>query len=185
MKRSIAYESTLEREFLIRSEADPEVTSIIGQPEVIMWRDGNTLHRHIPDFRIVRAAQEEIIEVKWLVNVPAIAARTAIVVRSQADLGRIYRVVSENWIRAEPFFTNAKTILRGRRQIPSPSVQYRIFCLLDQNGGSLTVSDLRQLDTERTFSTNALFAMVLAGQLEFANPNLAINDNIILKRRPC
>lgn len=68
-KTSLAFESTLERDFLIRADADTSVTEIISQPFTLRFTDANgQQRRYTPDY-LVRDERPPaggwIIEIKY------------------------------------------------------------------------------------------------------------------------
>lgn len=46
----VGYESWLERDHLIRLDADPDVVGVASQPFWVYWRDGGATRRHAPDY---------------------------------------------------------------------------------------------------------------------------------------
>lgn len=46
----VGYESWLERDHLIRLDADPDVVGVASQPFWIRWRHGGATRRHAPDY---------------------------------------------------------------------------------------------------------------------------------------
>lgn len=52
-KESIAYESSLERDFIILQEADPDVIRIISQPISLTFKLNNRTYPYTPDFLVL------------------------------------------------------------------------------------------------------------------------------------
>ena len=183
MDCAIGWESRLERDFLVRCETDIAVTAMHGQPEQVTWRDGLVRRTHFPDFRVVTTGSDELVEVKYLSQVAAIADRTAAIARDLAKTGRMYRVVSEDTIRAEPAFSNACMLLRGMRQEPAPSLRHDVLALLRGEPDGLPIRQVIKRLEQLVSLVNGLYFMILVGDLELAHAHLPITYDSALRVR--
>jgi hypothetical protein len=112
---SVAHESALERDFVTICRFDPDVIGIEEQPVAITWTDANGRHRrYTPDYRVVKRARTEIVEVKyrddlwanWANYKPVFAAARDWAERRSMQ----FCIVTERQIR-KPFLANAKRLL--------------------------------------------------------------------------
>lgn len=170
----IPYESTGERDYLYRLEVDPDVLEIYAQPTVLRWKDADVVRTHVPDFLIVRARGEDFVEVKPLkeVTLPLFQRRAKFLDAQERVNGRSYSMVSEDWIRAEPAFGNAKILLNGRGQAPTNELRCRVLACLTEKPRSF--ADLVKTLNQKPYFVNALYALIVAGDLELADPSQQI-----------
>jgi hypothetical protein len=113
--RSVAHESSLERDFVTLCRFDPDVITVEEQPVTIHWVDtaGRT-HRYTPDYRVVRRAGTDLVEVKYRTDLkekwssyrPAFAAARD----WAAGQGMRFRIATDRGIRG-PLLDNAKRLL--------------------------------------------------------------------------
>jgi hypothetical protein len=113
--RSVAHESSLERDFVTLCRFDLDVIGVEEQPVSIHWTDaaGRT-HRYTPDYRVVRRTGTDIVEVKYRADLkekwanyrPAFAAARA----WAAGQGMRFRIATDHGIRG-PLLANAKRLL--------------------------------------------------------------------------
>ena len=177
---SIAYASTLARDFLIRIEADPEVAEIYGQPEKIIWCDGSVRRDHYPDFLVVLGSRHILCKIERAAKAPQVASRTAAIQLGQARLGREYIVVTETPIRAEPEFGNARLLMNGRRQLPMPSIRQAVAALVADGHGQVA---LRDAAIGTGASLNGLYAMILTGIIELERPREPLTPMSAIRMR--
>lgn len=143
--RAIAYESTLERDFITLMLFDPAVSDIDEQPLTIAWTDAaGKPRRYTPDFLLRRGGRSALIEVK----------PEAVLVAQAADLepkfaaarayaktqGWRFEVWTEVKIRTSRL-ENAKFLLDYRRYPPDPGVAARLLKLTSAQSAP-TVSSL-------------------------------------------
>lgn len=168
---AIPYESTYERDYLYRLEVDADVLSISAQPQTLRWNDAGVIRTHVPDFLVIRADREAFVEIKPLdlARSPLFQRRTKILDADQRACGRSYEMCSEDWIRAEPEFGNAKILLNGRGQLPNEKMRKRVLeCLADK---PRSFAEIVESLGQKPFFVNALYALVLEGDVRFATPN--------------
>jgi hypothetical protein len=135
--RSVAHESSLERDFVTICRFDPDVIGIEEQPVTVNWTDASGRHRrYTPDYRIVRRASAEIVEVKyrtdlwtnWADYKPAFIAARAWVGRQ----GMRFRIATERQIRG-PVLKNAKRLLPRMHDPVLPDVEHRIVATVGRS----------------------------------------------------
>lgn len=181
----IAYESDLEHDYLYCAEADFDVAEIHGQPEVIFWDDAGIRRRHVPDFRLERYDGRQIIEVKYEddANDPEIQRRTEILERQLAAEGRSYLLQTERHIRVRPRLQNAKLLMNGRGQMPSNPLRADVLTLLA--AGPTQIAALIAAVQEGPHFVNAIYALVLAGDLKLVAPQTPLTPGSLVQiRRP-
>lgn len=179
----LPYESTHERDFLYRMEADPDVIGIHAQPQILRWNDAGIVRTHIPDFLVIRADCEMFVEIKPLdlVQEPLFQRRAAIIDADQRARGRSYEMRSEDWIRAEPAFGNAKILLNGRGQMLRESTRMRVLACLTDNPRSF--AEIIKMLGQKPFFVNALYALILSGDLELVSPNIRLTRTSLVQTR--
>lgn len=64
--RMIAFESTIERDFIYLLDYDPDVKTFEEQPFIIEYEWAGKTHRYTPDFHVVRYSSEPVVECKPL-----------------------------------------------------------------------------------------------------------------------
>ncbi len=120
--RLLAWESQLERDFILTTDMDPAVTGLWDQPERIEYRLGKTRHTYTPDFRVERDGVAEVVEVKpaHFAARPDTAAVLDTVARVVRARGESFTVVGEEEIRAPAKIANARALFIASRQFPTP-----------------------------------------------------------------
>lgn len=105
-------EHYLERDFVLRMLADPEVFELRHQPMELHWNDDGVRRKHYPDFSYRRLDRRFVAEIKMRKESldPLVQRRTAAMVRRFAREAITYEVVTDEWIRAEPYLGNAKLL---------------------------------------------------------------------------
>lgn len=114
MGRTIPWESSNELAFLTLAELDADIISIRAQPIEFQWRSASGFRRHVPDFAVMRGPKLEIHEVKPLAAAlkPDVREAAAWAERHCRDRGAVYGLALAETLKAEPVFTNARTVLR-------------------------------------------------------------------------
>jgi hypothetical protein len=129
--RSIACESTLERDFVTLTLFDPAVIAIEAQPLTITWHDTNGRERrYTPDFLVERRDRTLLVEVKPAAVLeeqrdalrPKYAAARAFAMRR----GWRFEISTEREIRI-PRLVNAKILLDLRNHPSDPAVADRLL----------------------------------------------------------
>lgn len=154
----IAFESTLERDFLVRMEADRTVLSIVSQPVTLEYTDRGRRRRYTPDFMVYRrqlgcsgvAGQycpNELIEVKpadvLARDFPRFKARFRAAIRWCRLEGHVFRIMHENRIR-DVMWRNTCFLARYRKMDPDPKVTARIVDTLGAMGATTFQNTVNQ-----------------------------------------
>lgn len=145
-------ESILEADTARYLEISPHVKSYKAQPalEIYYDKEGEP-RRYYPDFRVVLNDDSEVdIEAKPAekLNVPIVKAKLEGVIRRYAELGRRFRLFTDQHVRSEPLYSNLQLIQRHSR---TPTHQS-------------TLKTLKRLLNQATFKTVAEVATVLGGE---------------------
>lgn len=128
----IPYESSLERDFVVRMLADPSVEKIIAQPEKIEFlsKDGRAEH-YTPDYLVIYSIGEYgsrvkaplLVEVKpaedWMENWRNWRFKWRAAMRHAWNNGWIFKVFDEGRIR-DQLFENLSFLRRYQTLIPDP-----------------------------------------------------------------
>ena len=170
-RSSIAFESTLERDFALLCAFDPDVASIEEQPLAIPLPP--PAHRYVPDFlvRFHSGRPTELVEVKHDADLAAQAAdlapRFAAAEAFCLEKGWTFRVVTEGAIRI-PRLGNARFLLAYRTRAVDPGHCARILNLAGKTG-SRSVAGLMgeafPVPADRTAALPALWHLVAAFRL--------------------
>lgn len=129
--RSIAHESSLERDFVLLCRFDPDVVMVEEQPVTIDWVDvAGRKRRYTPDYRVVRRSSTEIVEVKYRADLMAgwEAFRPAFVAaRNWAVLqGMRFRIATDHGIRGQRLI-NARRLVPRQDDPADPEIVARIL----------------------------------------------------------
>ena len=162
MKRlrvQVAFESLLERDFLILVDLDRDVASVEGQPVKLEWRDreARRYRRYTPDFLVTFRPPDEqvpegqsnktcpwLIEVKdrqtlkekWSEFLPGFRVATAYAHKH----GWRFHLMTENRIRT-PLLKNARLLLPAA-VLPEDAARCEVLLQNLRSHGALTVRDL-------------------------------------------
>ena len=181
----VPYESTLEQDFLHRAEVDAEITAIRAQPTWLKWDDDGTSRSHAPDFEIIRSGQKEYVEVKFLqmANTEAVQRRTASLSRSLVATSCGYSLLSEDTIRTEPQLGNAKVLLNGHGQMPAASIRKEVLNFIQKAEEPTPIRDIVSALGKPPSFVNAIYALIITGDLEIADPLKAFNRHSTVRLR--
>lgn len=149
---SIPYESTLERDFLIRTEYNQRVTKIIAQPTQIPFvgLNGRT-YTYTPDFLVYFKSENTgcpqktlLVEVKpqedLLENWSKLKPKFSAAMRYAKERDWNFRIFNENRIR-DQYLENIK-FLHGFKRTDLPHEKAQSICATLNQLGSRSVSDL-------------------------------------------
>lgn len=114
MQAQIPYESTLERLALSLFEVDPAVQEIYAQPEIMRLEIDGVTAKHYPDFRLVRADRDCLVEVKpsEKAEEASYGAMFQAARQEAAKRSLDYLVLTEKEIERQPRLDTAEIILR-------------------------------------------------------------------------
>jgi hypothetical protein len=142
---SIPFESTLERDFLIRTEFNPLVSKIVAQPTQIPFVGSNgRSYTYTPDFLVycegqknllVEVKPKEELDTKWSLLKPKFKYAH----RYAKERGWLFKIYHENRIRDEKL-KNIQFLQRFKRLDIDPALVNSIISFLDKSG-RITISD--------------------------------------------
>lgn len=116
MKRSIYWESLIERDLIFLLEYDPEVTSYEEQPDPVTYMLAGKQRHLTPDFFVERGGPTQIIEVKPEAKMEKYTEIFREVRWECRQAGRgEFVVATEKMIRVEPKLGNIKFLFRYAR----------------------------------------------------------------------
>lgn len=122
-----AYESTLERDWLLALDFDPWVTSLHVQPFTLTYGLGGRIRRYTPDIQVLYSDGAVVVyEVKpretLLAEWTELHPRFRAAMHYCRQRGWRFRVVTERDIRT-PFLANATFLRRYRNLPPNPVIE--------------------------------------------------------------
>ena len=113
MRRTVHWESLLEKDALLLLELSPGVVAYQEQPEFIQYFDGQQLRKYIPDLKIIlhdgTVRHLEIKPAEQLAR-PSIQEKYEAIAKHYQSIELPYRIITENEIRREPLFSNLKLL---------------------------------------------------------------------------
>jgi hypothetical protein len=128
----IAFESTIERDYLYLADYDPTVTILEEQPLTIPYTHEGKLYHYTPDFRVRQSERERLIECKPAARVDEgdnqrkFAAARAWCAEHRWE----FQVVTETEIRRGSRLKNVKCLTYYARFTVKPQLRRRIHDLL-------------------------------------------------------
>lgn len=147
MKRMIAFESLLERDFIYLLDYDPAVEWFEEQPLSIEYlREGKLLH-YTPDFHLLEDGQHALVECKPERFVETEENRRKFGVAQEWCRGHgwEFRVVTEQQIRSGFHLQNVKLLAQYARQKVDSAIRSNIFASLQEAKTDISVQDLAQV----------------------------------------
>mgnify|MGYP000087689449 CR=1 FL=1 len=140
--RMIAFESTIERDFIYLLDYDPDVKTFEEQPFIIEYEWAGKIHRYTPDFHVVRCSSDPVVECKPLNHVndednqrKFYAAR-----RWCLESGREFKVETEVAIRSGSRLKNVVKLAQFARHYVEPGYCRLILGVLGEE--SISILDL-------------------------------------------
>lgn len=125
--RAVAFESTLERDFVLMCQFTPGFLSIEEQPVAIRLPNGR---RYVPDFLVQWSGrQPDLVEVKPSDRMYEVEPKRSPAESFARERGWRFIVASEQDIRT-PRLTNARFLLPFRRRTVDPGIAARLIATL-------------------------------------------------------
>ena len=151
MRRSIAYESLLECDYLYLLDFADEVVAFEEQPLTITYRHAGRTHRYTPDFRVSQGGHDLLVECKPLALVGADENRRKFAAGEAwaAEHGHQFQVVTEREIRRGCRVENVRFLTQFARYPVEPAVRARILEALSATHEPLTLGQLASVVAER------------------------------------
>jgi hypothetical protein len=144
MRRSIAYESLLECDYLYLLDFADEVTAFEEQPLTVTYQHAGRTPRYTPDFRVNRGGHELLVECKPLALVGTDENRRKFAAGEAwaAEHGHQFQVVTEREIRRGCRVENVRFLTQFARYPVEPAVRARILEVLSNAHGPLILGQL-------------------------------------------
>ena len=137
--RSVAFESPLERDFILISQFTPGFADIEEQPVAIRLPNGR---RYTPDFLVTWARrQPDLVEVKPADKVSAMADKLVPAQDYAEERGWRFLVVTDLNIRT-PRLSNARFLLPFRCHTPDNRIVARLLSIVEKAGSGITLGNL-------------------------------------------
>lgn len=161
-------ESPYERDFYIRLDVETDVIEYFPQPAKIFYLDAGIMHVHFPDTLVTRSERRRsFVEIKSSNDPKLLEAkrRGELLKPGLLKQGFDYEVITSDEIHMEPFFSNARTLLRlGRKSVSTVDAEAMRIRLRDRQGTTWRDILMGELGESAPFHTAR---MILDGSLNF------------------
>ena len=127
----------------------------------------------------------EVVEVKPRVKLlkPAVSMRTRLLVRNFGLLGIRYVVLTEDDIRADPRFVDARVMMNGIGQHPGKDGALAVLALLTASAEPLSIDAVIAALGRPPAFVNAVYALMIAGLIERADPGTGLDRRALVRPR--
>lgn len=144
MKRMIAYESLIERDYIYVLDFEQDVLEFEEQPLSIEYQHEGKQRHYTPDFSVKKVNHHIIVECKPKVFVDTAENRRKFDVARLwcEERGYQFQVVVESELREGLRLENIKLLTRFARQIVEPRIRASIYSALYSTEGGMTISNL-------------------------------------------
>ena len=181
-RRLIAWEGTLERDFIYLLEDDDGVVAYREQPSSFEWHDGLKFRRYTPDFAILTdTGQRVCVEIKPLATVKRLDLlpvyrhlRVTAIETGQFDAFQLW---TDRDIREGNDLTNARLRYSERAQLSENSEGLAVRSALQRLGGRATVLRVRHACGLGDRAYRAILRMMAEGACRSATPECLIEDD--------
>lgn len=147
MKQMIAFESTIERDYLFLLDYEAEVTGFEEQPLTLAYQHEGKRRRYTPDFHVVWAGQNLLVDCKPADRVDTEANRPKFAAAGAycAKLGWQFSIVTDRDIRSGFRLRNVKLLTRYACYPVRPETKGRILALLYETLTPLTIGQVQTI----------------------------------------
>ncbi len=144
MRRMIAFESLLERDFIYLLDYDANVEWFEEQPLTIEYQHEDKIRHYTPDFHLLERGERVLVEIKpeCFTDTDENRHKFAAAYEWCLEQRWMFRVVTEREVRAEFRLQNVKLLTRYARQQVDPIVRRRIYTLLRVTQHSVRIKDI-------------------------------------------
>lgn len=144
MRRMIAFESLLERDFIYLLEYDEDVEWFEEQPLTIEYQHEGKVRHYTPDFHLLERGDHVLIECKPECFTDKDENRHKFVAARKwcREGGWIFRVVTDREIRTGFHLHNVKLMTRYARHPVDPVMRRRIYTLLRDAQCPIKMNDI-------------------------------------------
>lgn len=166
MRKSIWWESMIERDYIYLLEIDPEVKSYKEQPFKINYILNGKKHIYTPDFLVERTDKKQVIEVKPEVKTksPEFVIFYKCISKVLQKEGYEYMVVTDQKIRIQPKLDNVKLLHKYARISISINNQIDIHNYFSKRNES-TLREIETFFISKGVETQILYALIYWGIL--------------------
>lgn len=167
VERLIAFESTIERDFLYFLDFEPHIASYSEQPFAITYLDNGKKRTYTPDFEVsftdgshflIECKPEELLDSAK--NQPKFSAGRAWCHEHSWE----YEVVTDSMLRRGYRLRNVKLLMQNARQSIPPTLKNRMLHFLEHVGGSASIQEIVDANMDgvitRPIVLSALFQML-------------------------
>lgn len=110
----LPFGSLLERDLMVLQDIDPEVDAFALKPETVIWADGGSERRYMPDFKVItrsnRVVYREALPQRKLDTDPSLKGRRSRIIDACAARGASFEIWTETEIRKQPRLANCSRI---------------------------------------------------------------------------
>jgi len=144
MGRMIAFESLIERDYLYLLDYAPEVKWFEEQPLTIPYAYDKRLHHYTPDFHLIEAGQDVLVECKPEVFVVTEENQQKFRIAHTwcAERGWKFRVVTDRQLRSGFRLQNIQLLTRYARYSISPTTEGALYARLHATGSAVSMKEL-------------------------------------------
>ncbi len=146
MRRSVAYESLLECDYLWLLDFEEDVAAFEEQPLTIPYTHEGKTHRYTPDFHVRQAGQDLLVECKPLALVDSEDNRRKFAAAEAwcPAHGYQFRVMTEREIRGGFRLENVKFLTQFARRPVAPEARAQVLATLAAAIGPTTLGGLAE-----------------------------------------
>ena len=172
MKRMVAFESLIERDYLYLLDYEQNIEWFEEQPLTVEYRHNGKILHYTPDFHIVEAGQDVLVECKPLAFVDKDKnQRKFSAARAWCtEHGWAFRVVTDQDVRTKYRLENVKLLTRYARHIVGPRTKGCVYALLHSAQVAVSVDDLVKKITNTGFSAATAAILCMAFHHEIFIP---------------
>jgi len=144
MRRMIAFESLLERDFIYLLDYEADVEWFEEQPLTIEYQCGGQIRHYTPDFHLLERGEHVLIECKPECFTDKDENRHKFAVAREWCLEHrwLFRVVTDREVRAGFRLHNVKLLTRYARQPVGPVIRRQIYTLLQGAQCPMRMNDI-------------------------------------------
>ncbi|HEY9204988.1 MAG TPA: TnsA endonuclease N-terminal domain-containing protein [Candidatus Methanoperedens sp.] len=184
MRRTVMWESQIERDFLYLLEFDADVLSFYEQPVEILYAHKTKTGRYFPDLYVERRSCKELIEIKpsSKLNDPKNKIKFLAGEEYCRRRGWIFRVVTDDNIREGNLLKNVKLLNRYAAVDVSTEFEQHTQSLVETNDGEIGLAELIVRSREK-FGKAAISNIysLLYHQLLYADLKKTLSDQTTIK----
>ena len=154
MKRMVAFESLIERDYLYLLDYEPNIEWFEEQPLTVEYHhDGKALH-YTPDFHVVEMGRDVLIECKPFALTATDENKRKFRAAQAwcANHGWIFRVVTDQEVRVGFRLENVKLLTRYARHVVEPGAKGQVYALLRSSQAAISLDNLVRRITHADFS---------------------------------